>query len=156
MVPAVEEVQNGRIQKREVLQTDIQEVQMMVILHMEIKAHLYTIYSRYSVVLSPLTHVAWFSICMGMQSLIICKHLNTVFIHSADLWKPRFLKVITVEGLFYERGEDRWTWMLVLRLLWTLNTKVGIGSTFKCALYGGSKGGKYYTIKTRFESEQNI
>ncbi len=37
---------NGRIQKEEVLQTDIQEVYMMVILHMEIEAHLCTMYSR--------------------------------------------------------------------------------------------------------------
>lgn len=34
MVPAVEEVQIGRIQKREILQTDIQEEYTMVLLHM--------------------------------------------------------------------------------------------------------------------------
>lgn len=34
MVPAVEEVQIGRIQKREILQTEIQEEYTMVLLHM--------------------------------------------------------------------------------------------------------------------------
>lgn len=48
MGPAVEEVQNGRIQKRDVLKTDNQEARMMVIiLHMEIEAHMLTTYSRF-------------------------------------------------------------------------------------------------------------
>ena len=90
MVPAVEEVQNGRIQKREVLQTDIQEVHMMDILRMEQEAHLYTICSRYSVTpVSTLTHCVWFSMCMGMQSLIKyvhgeCKHLDQVATSSSE------------------------------------------------------------------------
>ena len=68
MVPAVEEVQNGKIQRREILQTDIQEVYMMVLLHMQIKAHLYTVYNKYSV--TPSTICVCFFICMGMYNLI--------------------------------------------------------------------------------------
>lgn len=89
MVPAVEEEQNGRIQKKEVFQTDIQEVQMMDCTGD--RRHLYTIYSRYTVTQSTVIHGVWFSICMGMQSLIKYNHLNTMFIYAANLWQERFL-----------------------------------------------------------------
>lgn len=79
----MEEEQNGRIQKKEVFQTDIQEVQMMDCTGD--RRHLYTIYSRYTVTQSTVIHGVWFSICMGMQSLIKYNHLNTMFIYAANL-----------------------------------------------------------------------
>ena len=58
MGPAVEEAQNDRIQKKEALQTDIQEVHM-VIWHMNVEAHLYAIYSRFNGTGSTMIHGAW-------------------------------------------------------------------------------------------------
>lgn len=72
MVPAVEEVLNSRIQKEEVLQTNIQAVHIMAVF-----THGDAICSWYT---ATLTNIVCFSIWVGMQSLGECNHFIIIFL----------------------------------------------------------------------------
>lgn len=67
MVPAVGQVQNSRGKEKGSIIAGIQEVHMMVSLLVETKAHLSTVWRRYSV--SLFYSMVWVKTCCG---LVVC------------------------------------------------------------------------------------